>query len=158
MKTRGTVVRIAGDTAWIRVCHGEYCAGCGMHSSESEFIEVEVADPIGARAGDRVEFESDAARMIRTVFLVFWFPLFATGLLGWIGWEISVGLALSPWLGAAVLGVAGLACAIAMVRRVERRTEAGAGMRIARIIPEDELTCRPPAETGDGDEGQRVRS
>ncbi len=150
-------MRRAGDTAWIRVCHGEYCAGCGMRSAEDEFVEVEVVDPIGTRTGDKVEFESDAARMIRTVFLVFWLPVLATGLLAWAGWKISAGLEFSPGIGAVVLGVAGLGCAIATVRRVERRTEAGAGMTIARIIPGDELPCRAPAEAGDGEEAERVR-
>lgn len=157
MKTRGTVVRRAGETAWIRVCHGEYCAGCGMHSQEDEYVEVEVKDPLGTREGDRVEFESDAARMLRTVFLVFWFPLVSAGLLAWIGWRISTGLELSPQLGAGLLGAAGFAAAIAVVRRVERRTEDGAGLTVARIIPEDELTCRAPSGAGDAVEGESVR-
>ena len=114
MRTRGTVVRRAGETAWIRVCHGEYCTGCGLHSPEDEVVEVEVKDPIGARVGERVEFESDAARMIRTVLLVFWFPLVLAGLLAWAGWGISAGLEFSPELGAAVLGLAGFASAIAV--------------------------------------------
>lgn len=113
MKTRGTVLRQVGATAWIRVCHGEYCAGCGLHSPEDEFVDVEVKDPIGARPGDRVEFEADAGRMLRTVFLVFWLPLLSAGLLGWIGWGISGGVGLSSELGAGLLAAAGLGCGIA---------------------------------------------
>ena len=158
MRTRGTVVRRAGETAWIRVCHGEYCAGCGMHSAQDEFVEVEVKDPIGAGVGERVELESDAARMIRTVLLVFWFPLVSAGFLAWAGWGISVGLELSPELGAAVLGLAGFASAIAVVRGVERRTEAGAGLTIVRVAPEDELPCRAPQEGGGGEEAVGARS
>jgi hypothetical protein len=158
MRTRGTVVRRAGETAWIRVCHGEYCTGCGMHSPEDEFVEVEVKDPIGARVGERVEFESDAARMIRTVLLVFWFPLISAGFLAWVGWGVSAGLELSPELGAAVLGLAGFASAIAVVRGVERRTEAGAGLTIVRLVPEDELPCCASQEGGGGEKGESVRS
>lgn len=148
MRTRGTVLRRAGQTVWIRVCHGEYCGGCGLHSPEDEFVEVEVRDPVGSRVGDRVEFESDAGRMIRTVFLVFWFPLVTAGLLAWAGWKVSTGLGLAPGLGAAVLGVAAFACAIAALRGVERRTEAGAGLTIVRVVPADEVPCGPPEETG----------
>ena len=149
MTTRGTVVRLASGTAWVRVCHGEYCGGCGMHSADDEFVEVEVQDSIGTQVGDKVEFESDTARMIRTVFLVFWFPLVAAGLLAWVGWQLAAGLALAPKLGAGVLAAAGLACAIAVVRGVEKRAEAGAGLTIARVVSEDELPCRASNGTED---------
>ena len=152
MRTRGTVLRRAGDTAWIRVCHGEYCAGCGMHSPEDESVEVEVKDPIGVREGQKVEMESDASRMIRVVFLVFWLPLVSAGLLAWVGWSVSAGLGLAPALGAAVLGVGGFACAIGLVRGVEGRTEAGAGLTIVGIVPENEVPCGAPEESGTGAE------
>ena len=158
MRTRGTVLRRAGDTAWVRVCHGEYCAGCGMHSPADEFVEVEVKDPIGARVGERVEFESDAPRMIRTVLLVFWFPLISAALLAWAGWEVSLRLGLSPGLGAAVLGLAGFASAIAVLRGVEVRTEAGAALTIVRVVPDGELPCCASQEGGGGEEGEGVRS
>jgi positive regulator of sigma E activity len=149
MKTRGTVVRRAGGTTWVRVCHGEHCAGCGMHSPDDAFVEVEVGDSIGTQVGDKVELDSDAARMIRTVFLVFWLPLISAGLLAWGGWELSAGLQLAPELGAAVLAAVGFACAIAVVRGVEKRTEAGAGLTIVRVVSEDALPCRASSETGD---------
>jgi len=158
MKTQGTVVRRGGETAWVRVCHGEYCAGCGMHSPTDEFVEVEVKDPIGARVGERVEFESDAPRMIRTVLLVFWLPLILAALLAWAGWGASLRLGLSPGLGAAVLGLVGFASAIAVLRGIEVRTEAGAGLTIVRVVPDDELPCCASQEGECGEEGEGVRS
>lgn len=158
MRTQGTVVRRGAETAWIRVCHGEYCAGCGMHSPADEFVEVEVKNPIGARAGERVELESDAARMIRTVLLVFWFPLIAAALLAWAGWEASLLLGLSPGLGAAVLGLAGFASAIAVLRGVEARTEAGAALTIVRVVPDDDLPRCASHEGRGGEEGEGLPS
>lgn len=158
MKTQGTVVRRGGETARVRVCHGEYCAGCGMHSQADEFVEVEVRDPIGARVGERVEFESDAPRMIRAVLLVFWFPLVLAALLAWAGWGASLRLGLFPGLGAAVLGLVGFASAIAVLRSVEARTEAGAGLTIVRVVPDDELPCGASQQDGGGEEGGGVRS
>jgi positive regulator of sigma E activity len=150
------VVRRASGTTWVRVCHGEHCAGCGMHSADDEFVEVEVGDSIGTQVGDKVELESDALRMIRTVFLVFWLPLISAGLLAWVGWELSARLELAPELGAAVLAAAGFACAIAVVLGVEKRTEAGAGLTIVRVITEDALPCRASSETPGSETGARV--
>jgi len=118
-----------------------------MHSPDDQFVEVEVGDSIGTQVGDKVELESDAARMIRTVFLVFWLPLVSAGLLAWVGWELSAGLELAPELGAALLAAAAFAGAIAVVRGVEKRTEAGAGLTIVRVISEDGLPCRASNET-----------
>jgi positive regulator of sigma E activity len=123
-----------------------------MHSPEDEFVEVEVKDPIGVGEGQKVTFESDSSRMIRVVFLVFWLPLVSAGLLAWVGWSVSAALGLVPALGAAVLGVGGFAGAIALVRRVEGRTEAGAGLTIVGIVSENEVTCGAPEESGTGED------
>lgn len=158
MRTRGTVVRRGERTAWIRVCHGEYCAGCGMHSPADEFVEVEVKDPVGTRVGEKVEFESDPARTIGTVLLVFWFPLISAALLAWAGWAASPRLGLPAGLGAAVLGLAGFASAIAVLRGVEVRTEAGAALTIVRVVPEDELSRCASQGGGDNEERYGVQS
>jgi positive regulator of sigma E activity len=143
---------------WIKVCHGEYCGGCGLHSPEDEFVEVEVRDPLGTRVGDKIEFESDTPRMIRTVFLVFWFPLISAGLLAWAGWLVFAALGLAQQLGAVLLGLFGVTCAIVAVRGVERRTEAGAGLTVVRIVPADELLCSPPDRAWSGEEHDRIRN
>ena len=135
MRTRGTVTRREGDTAWVKVCHSEHCVGCGLHSPEDEFVEVAVRDPQGAKPGQKVEFDSDAGQMIRTMLLVFWSPIAAPGLLGWGGWALAGALGLPPLLGALTLGAAGLGLAILGIRRVEDRTEEGSGLTIVRVLP-----------------------
>jgi positive regulator of sigma E activity len=115
-------------------------------------VEVEVKDPIGVGEGQKVTFESDSSRMIRVVFLVFWLPLVSAGLLAWVGWSVSTALGLVPALGAVVLAVGGFAGAIGLVRRVEGRTEAGAGLTIVGIVSENEVPCGAPEESGTGEE------
>jgi hypothetical protein len=158
MRTRGTVLRRADETAWVKVCHGEYCGGCGLHSPEDEFVEVEVRDPVGTRVGDKIELESDTLRMIRTVFLVFWSPLISAGLLAWAGWLAFAALGFAPQLGAALLGLLGTACAIVAVLGVERRTEAGAGLTVVRVVPAPELACSSPDRAGSGEEHDCIQS
>jgi positive regulator of sigma E activity len=138
VKARGRVTSTDGDTVRVKVCHGEYCVGCGMHSPEDEHIEVEVQDPIGVQVGQRVEIGSDPGRMLRSLLLVFWVPLLAVGLLGWLGYAAAGKLGLPAVPGAIVFGVLGLAGAALLIRRAEKRTEAGAGLRILCIIRDDD--------------------
>ena len=135
MRTRGTVTRREGNTAWVKVCHTEHCVGCGHHSPEDTFVEVAVRDLHGAQPGQKVEFDSDSGQMIRTMFLVFWSPIAAAGLLGWGGWAVAGALGLPPIAGALLLGSVGLVLALAGIRRVEQNTEAGAGLTVVRVLP-----------------------
>ncbi len=73
--------------------------------------------------------------MIRTMFLVFWSPIVVAGLLGWGGWALAGALGLPPIAGALVLGAAGLALALFGILQVERRTEAGSGLTVVRVLP-----------------------
>lgn len=149
MRTRGTVTRREGETAWVKVCHSEHCVGCGLHSPQDEFVEVAVRDLKGAQPGQKVEFDSDAGQMIRTMFLVFWSPIVVTGFFGWGGWALAMGVGLPPLAGALVCGTLGLVLALAGIRRVEQRTEAGSGLTIVRVLPNSGCG-QPAAYEGEG--------
>jgi positive regulator of sigma E activity len=141
MRTKAKVIRTEGNVAWVRVCHGEYCAGCGLHSADEKLIDVAVRNMLKVRAGDRVEVTSDEGQMVRTMFLVFWFPLGMAALLAWIGYEISVRLAWKePPVLSIALGLVGFAAALLTVYRVGKRTQAGTGLTISRVILDEGIT------------------
>jgi positive regulator of sigma E activity len=142
MKTRAKVIRSEGDIAWVRVCHGEYCAGCGLHSAEEKLIDVAVRNLLKVNPGDRVEVTSDEGRMVRTMFLVFWLPLVLAASFAWLGFEVAVKLtSTDPKLVSAALALFGLIVGLFVVYRVGKRTEAGAGLTISRVLLDEEITC-----------------
>lgn len=134
MKAIGKVVRRSGATAWVRVCHSEFCGGCGHHSPDEELADVEARDLVGVEVGQRVEVQSDTTRMMWVMMLVFWVPLLAAGSGAWAGFEAATVVGQVPWLGATFGGLIGLAMAGALVRRVERRSAPGAGVNIIRVV------------------------
>lgn len=134
MKTQGRVVRRTGATAWVRVCHGEFCGGCGHHSPSDTLADVEARDPVGVKVGQKVELTSDAGRMLQVMVLVFWVPLIAAALGAWGGSVAATALGLAPWVGATVCGLAGLVLAGGLVRKVDRSSAPGAGLTITRVV------------------------
>ncbi len=139
MKTIGRVVRRSGATAWVRVCHGEFCGGCGHHSPDDKLADVEARDLVGVEVGQKVELHSDSVRMLQVMLLVFWVPLIAAGGAAWAGSEAAVALGLAQWVGAVGCGLAGLVMAGALVRRVDKQSAPGAGLAITRIV--DRAAC-----------------
>ena len=77
--------------------------------------------------------------MVRTMFLVFWFPLAVAGLFAWIGYELGEALAWKdPSVAAVIGGLLGLAIGLLAVYRVGKGTEAGAGLTISRVLLDEE--------------------
>lgn len=134
MKAVGKVVRRTGATAWVRVCHSEFCGGCGHHSPDEELADVEARDLVGVEVGQRVELQSDTTRMLWVMLLVFWVPLLAAGSGAWAGLQAATAVGRAPWMGATFCGLVGLAMAGALVRLVERNSAPGAGVNITRIV------------------------
>jgi positive regulator of sigma E activity len=142
MKTRAKVIKSAGNIAWVRVCHGEYCAGCGLHSADEKLIDVPVRNLLKVNPGDRVEVVSDEGQMVRTMFLVFWFPLLFAALSAWGGFEVGAQIGWKdPSILSIALGFVGFAIGLLIVYRIGKKTEAGTGLTISRVLLDEELTC-----------------
>jgi positive regulator of sigma E activity len=139
MKTKARVIKVDGAIAWVRVCHGEYCAGCGLHSAEDKLVDVAVRNMLKAKVGERVEVTSDEARMVRTMFFVFWFPLAIAALLAWLGYMIGARFASTdPTTFAVLAGLLGVALGLWAVYRAGKRTQVGAGLTISRVLLDEE--------------------
>ncbi|MBN1656321.1 MAG: SoxR reducing system RseC family protein [Deltaproteobacteria bacterium] len=134
MKTIGRVVRRTDATAWVRICHSAFCAGCGHHSPDDEIAEVEAGNPVGAEVGQHVVLDSDDKRMLWVMLLVFWLPVLSAGLLAWAGWHAALVLELSSLAVSAACGLLGLIGAGALIYRVEKSSPAGKGLTIISVL------------------------
>ncbi len=135
MIAKGKVIAHSGELATIKVCHGEYCVGCGMHDPTQTHVEFEAEDPIGVEVGQHVEFEAKKGRMFFAVLLVFWLPLLFLALGAGIGYGFASALEMTnswlPIIFTAVFFVLG----IVIVYFVGKKTKAGAGMVVLRVVP-----------------------
>ena len=140
MRTRGRVVRRTGLTTWVKICHGEFCAGCGHHSATDQYVEVEAKNPEGAAVGQRVELESSTQRMLGVMLAVFWLPILAAGFSAWIGWAAASSWGWAPTPTAVVAGALGLVAAGALVYRLEKRAETA--LTIVAVLEDESDSCR----------------
>lgn len=79
MTGEGTVVKICGETAVVRIerksaCSGD-CAACGL--CENPVFEIEVSNSLNASPGDVVRLYMPTAKVYLTAFLVYMLPLLA---------------------------------------------------------------------------------
>jgi positive regulator of sigma E activity len=150
MKTLGRVVRRAGSTAWVSVCHDETCSGCGMHSPGDHHQVFEADNRLGAEVGQRVEVGAGTGAMVGAMLLVFWLPLLAAGMMAWVGLAASATLGWTGWPVATVLGALGFAGAAVFVHRIDKRTGAGSSLTVIEVVGEPDETApgAPPAGRG----------
>jgi positive regulator of sigma E activity len=135
VRARGHVVRREGETVWIRICQGEHCGHCSAGTHSTRPTEVQVQDSLGVQPGQHVEIEVETMPMLRALLLVFWMPLLVAGVGALAGSSLGETGVMSHVAGAWLGGVAGFLTAVLLVWRAEKRTRAGAGLRILRIIP-----------------------
>ena len=76
----GIVIRTSGTSAWIRTQRSAACEHC--HSKDScktmgggNDMEVEAANRVVARTGDRVVVSFATASLIKATFLIYMFPI-----------------------------------------------------------------------------------
>lgn len=75
---RGIVIKIGMETAWIKVVPSEACEGCASHgscSAQRGEMEVEVLNPMGAKAGDRIVVDMPTTSLLKASFLLYIFPI-----------------------------------------------------------------------------------
>lgn len=156
-----TVLRVAGDAAWVRCEREAGCArcaegrGCGggllgrLLGDRLREIRV-LRQPADLQAGERVILALDEGVLLRGAFLVYLLPLLCLGLgAGLAAWAASAWLPTAVREPAAVAGaLAGLAAGFAWARlRVSRADTRDFEPRIlARTpTPGPSLGCRLPS-------------
>ena len=71
---QGIVMETAGGTAQVRIARHEECGSCGACGGAQRVV-VEAANPVEAKAGDKVIFEFREENVLTGAFVVFILPL-----------------------------------------------------------------------------------
>lgn len=76
MLDQGRVLKVEKYLAWVEFAASSACAGCGAcHQAASGKMVLEAENPIGAKAGDRVEVDISSAARVLGPLLVFGTPI-----------------------------------------------------------------------------------
>ena len=117
-KEEGVVTRVGAATAWVKTIRTEACHSCSSRDACHSLgggggeMEVEAANPAGAKAGDRVVLSLDTGPFLKATFLIYMVPILAMLLSAFVGQECAPALG---WSGSAAAGIFGLAGAVAAV-------------------------------------------
>ncbi len=79
----GTVVKILGDTAVVKVPRASACGhDCGeCRLCDNPDIEAVVLNPIGAKEGDRVKINQSTSKILFSAFIIYILPIIGAFLL-----------------------------------------------------------------------------
>ncbi len=122
----GIITRTTGDTALIRTQRTTACEGCSerhvCHSMGNvKEIEIEVANPIGATAGDIVVVTFKTGQLIRLSFMLYIFPIIALVIGALLGNSIAPNFDGDPSIVAAVFGFLFFGMAMTAIKLKDRQ-------------------------------------
>lgn len=136
---QGIVVRLEGDSAWVRTTPTSACEGCsakGSCNAVGEEKEVRVLNARGAGVGDRIVLCMDTGPLLRATFLLYVFPILCLLAGAAVGEWLAPSLGRDPSAGAALLGCLSFVTAFVFVHlrgnRMARRREYQP--RITRVL------------------------
>ena len=117
----GIVTRTTGDTAFIRTRRTTACEGCSeRHACHSmgniKEIEIEVANPLGATAGDLVVVAFKTSQLVFLSFMLYVFPIIAMVIGAIFGNSIAGNFGSDPSIFAAIFGFLFFGLAMAAIK------------------------------------------
>lgn len=124
IETPARVVRLQGDTAWVRVEAPESCGACGgkgcgstlyarmLHPREPEYA---VDNPISAQPGDRVVIGIEDGAVLKAVVSAYLLPLVL----------LTLGATTGSWFGEGAAIVGGLVGLVVGLLRMKRQPVTG---------------------------------
>jgi sigma-E factor negative regulatory protein RseC len=77
----GVVIKVAGETAWVKTRRGSACASCSARHAcaspegDGQEMEVETINLAGAAIGDHVVISIESAALLKASFLLYVFPI-----------------------------------------------------------------------------------
>lgn len=134
-KQDGVVVAVDGLIAKVKTSRHNNCENCGACPGNSAIV-LDAQNPVGARAGQRVEIEIREAGMLKAAFVVFLLPLIAVfaGVMaaGYVAEQLGYSAFGLQLIGALLA----LALALAYVKYFDRSAQSDAGGQpvITRIL------------------------
>ena len=117
----GIITRTIGDTAFIRTQRTTACEGCSerhtCHSmGNAKEIEIEVANPVRATAGDTVVVAFKTSQLVLLSFMLYVFPIIAMVVGAVFGNSIAENFGGDPSIFAAVFGFLFFGIAMAAIK------------------------------------------
>lgn len=117
----GIITRTTGDTAFIRTRRTTACEGCSeRHTCHSmgniKEIEIEVANPVGATAGDTVMVAFKTSQLVLLSFMLYVFPIIAMLVGAVFGNAIAENFGGDPSVFAAFFGFLFFGIAMAVIK------------------------------------------
>lgn len=154
IREQGTVDRVCGPRAVVRIARSSACASCGSRESCGEAMGkdmiVEVANDLGAREGDRIELGIPSGSFLALSFFVYLLPV-----AGLIGGAIAGGasggaLHLHPTAMSIVGAALGLGLSFWVLKRFDRLAKGRKELqpRITRIVRRRDIVFLEPFDTG----------
>ena len=127
-------------TAWVRIVRSGACESCSSRDSckvsSGQGEEVEVANEINARIGDRIQIMMATGSLLKATFLLYLFPILCMILGGLIGHWISQKMMISGSVLSVLVSAAALVMSMIIIRIKGRRMGAQKAYqpRILRVI------------------------
>jgi sigma-E factor negative regulatory protein RseC len=123
---QGLVIRVDSTGTWVQTGKSEACESCSSKGAchtlgGGKAAEVPVLNPIGAGIGDRIVLKMDSSRLLKATFLVYMFPILMLILGAGAGEWISRSAGLNSTAAPALLGFAGLAAGLLIMRILANR-------------------------------------
>lgn len=134
-KQDGVVVAVDGVIAKVKTSRHNNCENCGACPGNSAIV-LDAQNPVGAKAGQRVEIEIREAGMLKAAFVVFLLPLIAVfaGVMaaGYVAEQLGYNVFGLKLTGALLA----LALALAYVKHFDRSAKSDAGGQpvITRVL------------------------
>ncbi|MFP4039491.1 MAG: SoxR reducing system RseC family protein [Desulfosudaceae bacterium] len=117
----GLVLRASETTAWIKTTRSTACEHC--HSKDScktlggaNDMQVEAANPVGAKEGDQVVIDFNTGSLLKGTFLIYIFPILCLLAGAAIGVKISEATGQDRSLVSAICGFGALVLSMFFVR------------------------------------------
>jgi len=118
---QGVVTKIGPDTAWVKTTKSGACESCSSRGSCHSLgggndMEVEAANPVGAKVGDTVIIGFETTSLVKLTFLIYIFPIISMGIGAVIGNETGPGIGWDPSDFSALLGFTFLFASFLLIR------------------------------------------
>ncbi len=141
---KGIIEKVARDRAFVRVQKGSACASCSQKNAcridGDRPMVVEVANELGAQAGDWVELSMPSTSLMKISIAVYFVPVLALVLGAVLGSQWADTFRVSPTTAAMIAGGAALAVCFSLLKQFDRaaRRKPGYYPTMTRILSSSE--------------------
>jgi len=118
---QGIVIRTNAGAAWVKTVKSGDCAGCSARGSchslgNTNEMEVEAINAVGAREGDRIVLLFETSSLFKATFLLYVFPILLLIVGAMIGQAMAPYMDLNPSGAAAATGFSFFFAAVLIIK------------------------------------------